>query len=167
MRATNKKLKQTMKTKKKTKKRIKKIPPKVIEELNNDLAAFAAEFAVVNKVRVMKQVPLYLRPNDDELVSTLPGGTEHQVICSYNNRLGIVHNDTLYWTPQEHLDSIEVITSPDITTGASSWWDWGRDKLIKRAADIRDKYLNNPYVRVSGFSVGLPASLSIDFEFKD
>ena len=112
MRTTSKKLKQTIKTKQKTKKRVRKIPPQVIEELNNDLAAFAAEFAVVNKVRVKKQAPLYLRPNDVELASTLPGGTEHQVICSYNKRLGIIHNDTLYWTPPNTRTQLKSLLHP-------------------------------------------------------
>lgn len=34
------------------------------------------------------------------------------------------------------------------------------------AAELRDKYRNNPYIGVKGFSIGLPLTLTIDFEFK-
>lgn len=41
-------------------------------------------------------------------------------------------------------------------------------KLTDMALDIRDEYQNNPYIRISGFDVeiGLPPSVTINFEFK-
>lgn len=42
-------------------------------------------------------------------------------------------------------------------------------KVISKIQDLKQKYDNNDYVRVSGFSVdvGIPPSVNISFEFKD
>jgi hypothetical protein len=41
-------------------------------------------------------------------------------------------------------------------------------RLAKKAKQIKDRWRNNPYISVTGFTVevGLPPSVSIDFEFK-
>lgn len=41
-------------------------------------------------------------------------------------------------------------------------------KLMDNVKSLKEKYSNNPYVKVTGFSVdiGIPPAVSIDFEFK-
>jgi len=61
-----------------------------------------------------------------------------------------------------------MLLSLDAAPGLDSWWDRKRDALLKRAAELRDKYRNNPYIEVTGFSIeiGISPSLTIDFVFK-
>jgi hypothetical protein len=40
-------------------------------------------------------------------------------------------------------------------------------ETIELVEGLRVRLASNPYVRMKGFSVGLPAGLSVDFEFKD
>jgi len=64
--------------------------------------------------------------------------------------------------------SARMVLSLGAAPQGESWWDRKRDALLKRAADLRDKYRNNPYIEVKGFSIelGISPSLTIDFEFK-
>ncbi len=51
---------------------------------------------------------------------------------------------------------------------AETWWDRKLAGLLRRASELRDKYRNNPYIEVTGFSVtiGMSPSLTIAFNFK-
>ncbi|MFB9979255.1 hypothetical protein ACFSQQ_13650 [Mesorhizobium kowhaii] len=40
-------------------------------------------------------------------------------------------------------------------------------KAVTRAMDLRDRLASNPFVRVSGISVGFPAGLTIQLSFPD
>jgi len=42
------------------------------------------------------------------------------------------------------------------------------EEIVEQASKMKDKYKNNPYVSVTGFSVnvGVPPSMSINIEFK-
>lgn len=53
-------------------------------------------------------------------------------------------------------------------TGEKSVSDRIYEQLTKYVMSIRDKYQNNPYVRVTGFTVNVtvPPSVSVSFEFK-
>lgn len=39
------------------------------------------------------------------------------------------------------------------------------EAAIKKVIELRDALASNPYVRVSSFSVGLPAGVSVEFTF--
>lgn len=43
----------------------------------------------------------------------------------------------------------------------------GLDGILKAVEALRAKLANNPYIRVKGFSMGLPAGASVEFEFRD
>lgn len=62
----------------------------------------------------------------------------------------------------------QMVLSLGAVPPGDSWWDRKRDALLKRATELRDKYRNNPYITVAGFSIeiGISPSLTIDFEFK-
>jgi hypothetical protein len=40
-------------------------------------------------------------------------------------------------------------------------------ETLALADDLRARLASNPYVKVKGFHIGLPAGVSMDFEFKD
>lgn len=48
------------------------------------------------------------------------------------------------------------------------WVDRKLQELLRSAGDMRDRYRDNPYIEVTGFSliVGFPMSVSVDFDFK-
>ncbi|MFU0507738.1 hypothetical protein [Pseudaminobacter sp. NGMCC 1.201702] len=45
-----------------------------------------------------------------------------------------------------------------------SWWE----ELIKKARNMKERWADNPYVSVTGFSLSLsiPPSIDVEFEFK-
>ncbi|HLJ20107.1 MAG TPA: hypothetical protein VKU84_07910 [Stellaceae bacterium] len=86
--------------------------------------------------------------------------------------LGLARRDQLTGAAgkpgKRQASTTRMLLSFDTDPEAASWWDRKRDALLKRATELRDKYRNNPYIEVKGFSIeiGISPSLTIDFEFK-
>ena len=114
------------------------IPPSVVKQLSRELAGFGPDLAI-------KPSALTLTPTDElGFFGEKPRGRTKK-------QAGARTLMSLYAGPQAE----------------PGWWDRKRDALLKRAADLRNKYRDNPYITVKGFSIGLPLTLTIDFEFKD
>lgn len=69
------------------------------------------------------------------------------------------------------VSAAEVVPTSSANKGTvkqTSFADDAFRQLTEQAAKMRDSYRNNPYVAVSGFAVnvGIPPSVSINFEFK-
>lgn len=160
-----------MKAKKKTLKRGAEKKQKTLDDLTRDLAKLSAEFTadaslmmpIANQVRIKKPTPLYSRLTDFDEAMTVDSGSVHQVVDRSDDRLRVVHNDGVYWVPQEHVEPVAA-AEQNVT-----WWQGKWKKLMARAEEIRKKYVDFPSARVSGFSVeiGFPPGVSIDFEFED
>jgi hypothetical protein len=165
-----------MKTKRGSSKRPTISREETIKQLNKDLAKLMPDFTPDipidlysgNKVRIKDLSPTYQHPNRRQQMATLPQG-EYKLLGKHENLLNILHNNESHWIPLENTE----VTLSDLATGieakASDWRQKGWQKLMQKAAEIRDKYEGNPYIRIAGFSIDItwPPGLSIDFEFKD
>jgi hypothetical protein len=154
-----------------------KIPKKVIHQLNRDLAALMEDVPAnsslpmrAGTVRIAKdQAPVYLQPNSSRRIATLSEGNKYPLIGVYDNFIGIKHDDNPRWIERTHGEVMPAALTGDFTIKSSGWWNSLREDLIERAVKLREKYQNNPYISITGFSIeiGVPPSLTIDFEFKD
>lgn len=73
-----------------------------------------------------------------------------------------IEGESTGWLP---LDSVAALVqyAAAVALDIPIW-----ESIIRRAAELRKKYSENPYVHVTGFDVevGLPPSLTVGFEFK-
>lgn len=65
---------------------------------------------------------------------------------------------------QNSIPNAQAIEAMSQAGNMGKWWD----EVIHKAQEMKDRWSNNPYIRVTGFSVGIafPPSIDVDFEFK-
>jgi len=113
-----------------------KIPASLVKRLSRELAAFGPDLPIQSNLLAVTP------PEGTALLGDKPRSRARQ-------------------------PAARMLMSVDLAPQAESgWWDRKREALLKRAAELRNKYRNNPYIEVKGFSIGLPLTLTIDFEFK-
>jgi len=60
-----------------------------------------------------------------------------------------------------------VTVSPITEASFSSFMDRKFNDILAMVSKMKEKYKNNPYVRVAGFRIGLPPSVQVEIEFKE
>jgi hypothetical protein len=156
-----------------------KIPRSVIEELNRDLAKLTAEFAA--KPRKKKKQAAATFAWEGPLVMPYQVGKRGGGGKGFAG-VGKAINAQVPWSAPDMGEPSKLVgafsgaapmtivgTPEEIAPESTGLWDRLRDKLTAKAIALRNKYRNNPYILIKGFSIelGVSPSLSIDFEFKD
>lgn len=158
----------------------KSIPPSVIKQLNRDLAAlvpaFTPEAPLIrggSTVQIAKKhAPMHSHPGKTKRIATLPKGSKFQLVGLHDDYLGVLHNEDTGWLHRDDVQITPTLFSRAAGAKSSGWlqekWEQMRQELVKGAIEIRNKYQDNPYISIKGFSVviSVPPALSIDFEFK-
>ena len=70
------------------------------------------------------------------------------------------------WVRSTDVVPVKVASKPKISKSAM---DRIYETIVKKASEVKEKYKDNPHLRVSGFSikVSFPPSVSLDFDFKE
>ena len=150
----------------------KPIPVDVLTQLKKDLEKFRPEQPPTQtsadlSFQVTKPDALvYAVPDTKSMtLSTLDPGDTYKVLSpGPGDWLSVLYNGKTGWVS----GSKGKVIAAAMTDPASSSWDEQIAKLLKQAADLKAQYDKNQYVSVKGFSldVGIPPSVTIDFEFK-
>jgi hypothetical protein len=106
----------------------------------------------------------------------LTANVELPVLGAFRDSVLLERDDKPFWTHRDNLDiDPSILASYAVTGGAAAakgkgggfLADW-RDTLVRKAVELRNQYASNDYISIKGFSIeiGVPPSLSIDFEFR-
>ena len=159
------------------------VPEKILNELAKDLAVFNREVLKAQEVQRAGKAVGFL-PNritittesasiragashEAAVVTTASSGQVFQVIDKVDNWYAVQRGkESLGWVEARWAKPLaEVQGRPALRVEAN---EGVFRALTRSAAKMHDKYKNNPYLTVKGFSVslGLPTSVNVSFEFK-
>lgn len=170
----------------------------VLAEFAADLASIQAEFESATKMLQRDSQPdsvevtqdgtaVYADSTEDSRVVTRADeGTRFRLLSRVGDWYEVLlspseGNESTGWLPNASVALViptetgpEIIHEPagalpDYGAYGGAQFDLGIwEFLIERAANLRDKWSDNQYVRVTGFQIqaGPSPSLSVDFEFK-
>ena len=120
-----------------------------------------------------KDAPLYAGASKDRSVIALMNkGIEYEVLDKQGAWYGVSRGKDAGW-----VQASDVVLVGQSQTEVSGITDWLREKAeefveaaLDRLSALRQKYENNPFVRIKGFKVSLTAgvlpTLELEFEFK-
>jgi hypothetical protein len=131
--------------------------------------------SVPSKVWVHKPVQAVTIDASGTLVyKPVPSGTQASVYGAAQNHyeVSFANDPNRYWVEQDNVTP----TGPPIQVAAASagtpdksWLQQEIESKLKAAAAFRDAYQGNPYVNVTGFSVGLALTgpeITMQFQFR-
>lgn len=167
-----------------------KIPLEVMEKLADDLAKFAPDeewvssaqggmgynysgFSGGNKPNfevTAKSATIYEHPNTEaQGVAIVGKGWRLNVLGTQDDWFMV----TVPYTKNAVMGyvskklGVATIQPASFQASARNWWQSKVAELLRNAAEMKNAYSNNPYVRIPGFSVslGITPSLNINFDF--
>lgn len=65
------------------------------------------------------------------------------------------------------MSEIEKENAGDLRPQSSWLYRFNFDSALRKATALKDRLASNPYVRVRGFSIGVPLGLTLEVEFKE
>lgn len=154
-----------------------------MSDLANDLAdlqkdvelvsqkSAADSFATLRRVKITgKSVPVYKGAADfSGILTKLPEGKVLPVVDKAGEwyAVDLEKTNTGYASGWVNASSV-VPETYSVQTKTTSLTDIAYQKVMDKVKELKEKYQNNPYVRVTGFSVDVasPPAVSISFEFK-
>lgn len=112
-----------------------------------------------------------------DIVFTAQKGQDFKVVDKINDWYAISLGKPVSGINAGWVNASQVVPVPTssfyslinkYTNKQSSVTDRMYREIMNSVIGFRDKYKNNPYIKVNGFSIdiGIPPSLSLDFEFK-
>lgn len=122
-------------------------------------------------VAVDPEMTIHAEPDrESQVLETLDEGTRLRVFSVSGNWYEVllrspVGDQSVGWLPaQTALPVGPQLYRLGVGLPFVDMWD----EVVQKAAEIREKYTENPYVRVTGFDVevGFPPSVTVGFEFK-
>ena len=153
-------------------------------EIANDLANLKASIDNTYQIQSVSTYPrqLTITANNAELLSgagddskaiaNATKGSTYHVLDKTSNWYAValdkeVAGQSAAWVNASNVAPVNTLaTSP---SQQKSYADKLYEEILEKVNNFKEKYKNNPYVTVTGFSVniGVPPSVSVSFEFKE
>lgn len=89
------------------------------------------------------------------------------VLCTSGPALAEMSRDETYAFIAKEIAELQDEGRAMAEMSDKSYMQKKAEAILKKARELRDVLRDNPYARVTGFSVGVPFGVSVDFAFTD